>query len=136
MSQCLKCGALLADDVYKCPICDTVQDRYQNSDLDNVDRTLTSSPNYIIPRAGFEDTNSKSNNEKNHQENVGDEVARLMKRGEECFNSGKSWLGAKDKTRARKDFQRAFKYYETILKLDPENDTAKEARAKCLLKMA
>jgi hypothetical protein len=128
---------MLADEVRVCPICDAVQTRPFGSEYDNVGSRLNSPPSVMY---GSENTeNNAYNNSTGESEFEGDveeEIDRLMKRGEECFKSGKAWLGAKDRSRARKEFQRAFKYYEIILKLDPDYEPAREARSKCLFKMA
>ncbi len=129
MTKCSSCGASLADDVAVCPICNASQPQNYNEELDNIDKKLSSSPSLLFKNELYE--NSFGNADEREFE-----VDRLLKRGDECFQSGKAWLGAKDRTRARKEFQRAFKYYETILKIDPDNEVAREARTKCLLKMA
>ncbi len=137
MPHCYSCGTLLGDDVRICPICDSIQDRFSSSNLDNVDNKLVNTPN-ILSSYNSTDAGNTSNYSKGveFEGDMAEEIARLMKRGEECFKSGKAWLGAKDRSRARKEFQRAFNYYETILKLDPDNEPAREARARCLFKMA
>ena len=129
MAHCMICGTILGDEVEVCPICNAKQVYRPYNNLDNMDQKLTNTPSRIlqmVDEGGYTEPS---------QEDL-KEVERLIIRAEECFRSGKAWLGAKDRSRARKDFQRAFKYYETILKLDPENEIAKENRAKCLLKMA
>jgi hypothetical protein len=139
MPNCIKCNTMLADEVRVCPICDAVQTRPFGSEYDNVESRLNSAPSVLYDSETTENnTHANSNGTATpaFDGDVDEEIDRLMKRGAERFKSGKAWLGAKNRPRARKEFQRAFKYYETILKLDPEFGPAKEARAKCLLKMA
>jgi tetratricopeptide (TPR) repeat protein len=64
------------------------------------------------------------------------EIQRLLKRGIECFNKGKAWVATNDRARAKKDFQRAVKYFERVLKLDPSNREARDFRTKSVQKMA
>jgi tetratricopeptide (TPR) repeat protein len=125
MVNCRKCNSILGEDAVTCPICGAEQSVGEVVEIDNIDKTLTSSPN-ILSQGLLED--ERMDNEA--------ELERLIKRGDECFNAGKKWLGAKDRSRARKDFQRAFNYYDTALKIDPNNDRIREARSKCLFKMA
>jgi len=129
MAKCKICGASLADEVVVCPICDSNQPENYYEGLDNIDKKLSSSPSLFFKK-------EQEDNIFGNAEGMEFEVERLLKRGEDCFKSGKAWLGAKDRTRARKEFQRAFKYYETVLKIDPDNEVAREARTKCLFKMA
>lgn len=128
MARCINCGTNIGKEVEVCPICEAGQVRSYNPGIDNVDRQLTSSPSLLFGDR-FSDNQEYIENEKK-------EIARLIKRGDECFNSGKAWIGAKDRSRARKEFQRAFNYFETVLKMDPDNEIAREARARCLFKMA
>ena len=125
MVNCRKCNSILGEDVVTCPICGAGQSVGEVVEINNIDKTLTSSPN-TLSQGILEDerTDNKA------------ELERLIKRGDECFNAGKKWLGAKERTRARKDFQRAFNYYDTALKIDPDNGRIREARSKCLFKMA
>ena len=129
MSNCVKCNSILSDNVEVCPICGANQPINEDRKLDNIDRKLSSSPNILS--TGISEYNSEYASENPEQE-----LERLKKRGDECFNSGKKWLGAKDRTRARKEFQRAFNYYDTALKIQPNNETIRELRSKCLFKMA
>jgi hypothetical protein len=125
MSKCIKCSSLLGDEVDVCPICGAGQPSKNDAQIDNVTEPLTNSPNFLAQLDNEEPIEDKKQ-----------EIERLVQRGDECFSSGKAWLGAKDRTRARKEFQRAFKYYETVLKMDPANEKIREARSKCLFKMA
>ena len=125
MGKCVKCSSILGEDVEICPICGADQSTGDFVEIPNVDNKLTSAPSIL----------SQELIESEEQEKKL-EVERLVKRGDECFKSGKAWLGAKDRPRARKDFQRAFNYYETALKILPENEKVREMRAKCLFKMA
>ena len=125
MISCIKCGSTLGSDVYICPICGANQSSANDVDLDNVSRKLSSSASILIRDTSEEDIMEQKL-----------EIERLIKRGDECFKSAKAWQGAKDKSKARKEYQRAFKYYETVLRLDPNNERIREARAKCLFKMA
>jgi len=125
MVSCIKCSSTLGSDVLICPICGADQSSANDVNLDNVSKKLTSSATILIQGTSEEEIFEKKL-----------EVERLIKRGDECFNSAKAWHGAKDKTRARKDYQRAFKYYDNVLKMDPNNDRIRDARAKCLNKMA
>lgn len=125
MVSCISCGSTLGDEVIICPICGADQSSAKDVDLDNVSKKLVSSASILIHGTTEENISEKKL-----------EIERLIKRGDECFDSGKAWHGAKDKSRARKEFQRAFKYYESVLKLDPSNGKIREARAKCLFKMA
>jgi hypothetical protein len=125
MSNCIKCNSILSDNVEVCPICGATQNLGDTASVDNIDRKLSSTPSILASGTSEYDI---ANDEM--------EMERLIKRGEECFNSGKKWLGAKDRSRARKDFQRAFNYYDTALKLQPNNDKIRELRSKCLFKMA
>jgi hypothetical protein len=128
---------MLGDEVRVCPICDAVQTRPFGSEYDNIESRLNSTPSVLYGSEAKENnTNENSNGTPAFDGDVNEEIDRLMKRGAERFKSGKAWLGAKNRPRARREFQRAFKYYENILKMDPEYGPAKEARAKCLLKMA
>ena len=137
MPQCYSCGTILGEDVRICPICDAVQNKIYNSGLDNIDNKLVSTPTILTTNDSESFYNNSLNDESpDYTEDREQEIVRLMKRGDECFNSGKAWIGAKDRSRARKEFQRAFNYYETVLKLDPDFEPAREARAKCLFKMA
>ena len=125
MPKCIKCNSILGDNVVECPICGSYQDHGDDVKIDNIDTSLSNSPNVMnVEYSGESYEDSKL------------ELERLVNRGDECFKSGKAWLGAKDRTRARKEFQRAFKYYETALKLDPTNEKVRDMRAKCLFKMA
>ncbi|WP_455392062.1 hypothetical protein [[Eubacterium] cellulosolvens] len=124
MAKCIKCSSLLGNGVEVCPICGAGQPP-RDEVIDNVTDTLTSSPSIL----------NKYDNGESYEDKQ-KEIERLVQRGDECFSSGKAWLGAKDRTRARKEFQRAFKYYETVLKMDPNNARIREARSKCLFKMA
>ena len=63
------------------------------------------------------------------------EVSRLYSRGMECYKTGRAYLASKNKSSARREFQRALKYFETILKIDPTHIEARELRSKCLQKM-
>jgi tetratricopeptide (TPR) repeat protein len=133
----MKCNTMLADEVRVCPICDAVQTRPFGTEYDNVESRLNSTPSVLYgSEATGNNTNDSSTGNSEFVGDVNEEIDRLMKRAEERFKSGKAWLGAKNRPRARREFQRAFKYYENILKLDPDFGPAKEARAKCLLKMA
>ena len=137
MPQCNSCRTILGEEVRICPICNAVQNKTYNPGLDNVDKKLVNTPTVLSAN----DTESIYNNSldqdtSDYTEDRDLEIARLMKRGDECFSSGKAWIGAKDRSRARKEFQRALNYYETVLKLDPDFEPAREARAKCLFKMA
>ena len=127
MSNCVKCNSILSDNVEVCPICGATQNLGDAANVDNIDRKLSSTPSILI-----------SGTSASADDNANDEMEleRLIKRGDECFNSGKKWLGAKDRPRARKEFQRAFNYYDTALKLQPNNDRIHELRSKCLFKMA
>ena len=125
MVSCIKCNSTLGDNVITCPICGTNQSSAEAVDLDNVSKQLTSSATIMI-----------QGDSEDEYVDTKLEVERLIKRGDDCFNSGKKWRGTKDRSRARREFQRAFKYYETVLKLDPTNEKARNARSKCLMKMA
>jgi RNA polymerase subunit RPABC4/transcription elongation factor Spt4 len=131
MTHCMNCGTILGDEVEVCPICDARQLYRPYNNINNFDTKFTNKPTRVS-QSGYDNTHIDE--ELSTDELV--EIERLVRRAEECFNSGKAWLGSKDRSRARKEFQRAFKYYETILKIDPDNEIAKENRAKCLLKMA
>jgi tetratricopeptide (TPR) repeat protein len=125
MPHCIKCNSILGDNVVECPICGAYQDNGDDVKIDNINKTLSNSPNVMnIEYSGESYEDSKL------------ELERLINRGDECFKSGKLWLGAKNRTRARKEFQRAYKYYETALKLDPNNEKVRDMRSKCLFKMA
>jgi hypothetical protein len=114
----------LGDEVVVCPICGAGQPEKADEKLDNVDSSLSSSPSVLSLAESVIDTDGSDNSlDTDEKEN---EIDRLTQRGDDCFNSGKAWLGAKDRSRARKEFQRAFKYYETILKLDPSNVKARD----------
>lgn len=125
MSNCGKCNSILSDNVKVCPICGATQNLDDAANVDNINKRLSSTPSILITEASEYDSADDEM-----------ELERLIKRGEECFNSGKKWLGAKDRPRARKEFQRAFNYYDTALKLQPDNDRIRELRSKCLFKMA
>lgn len=125
MICCIKCGSNLGDEVEICPICGANQSSAEDVDLDNISKKLTNSATILIHGKTEEDVMGTKL-----------EIERLIKRGDECFDSGKKWLGAKDRSRARKDFQRAFNYYEHVLKMEPGNDKVRDLRAKCLSKMA
>lgn len=125
MAKCIKCSSLLGEGVEVCPICGAGQPPNEGTNIEYSNDTLTNSPS-ILTQIDSEES----------QENQKEELERLIQRGDECFNSGKAWLGAKDRSRARKEFQRAFSYYETVLKMDPGNNKVREARSKCLCKMA
>jgi hypothetical protein len=125
MGNCKKCGTTLADNVFTCPICSVDHCIENTMTVDNIDQKLNSSPTLLVQDTSGEDPEEKKL-----------EAGRLIKRGDDCFDSGKAWLGAKNRAHARKDFQRAFKYYNCVLRLDPTNDKVREARSKCLLKMA
>ena len=127
MSNCVKCNSILSDNVEVCPICGATQNLGDAANVDNIDRKLSSTPSILVSG-----TSASSDDNANDEM----ELERLIKRGDECFNSGKKWLGAKDRSRARKEFQRAFNYYDTALKLEPDNDRILELRSKCLFKMA
>jgi len=125
MGKCVKCSSILGEDVEICPICGADQSTGDFVEIANVDNKLTSAPSILSQEFIVSEGQDKKL-----------EVERLVKRGDECFKSGKAWLGAKDRSRARKDFQRAFNYYETALKILPDNEKVREMRAKCLFKMA
>ena len=141
MAGCKKCGTILADNVVTCPICGVEQSigiSTQNSinnlstsstssdnRVDNITQKLVSSPSKLILETSEHDAEQRKL-----------ETERMIKRGDECFSSGRAWLGAKKRKLARREFQRAFKYYDNVLKLDPNNEKVREARSKCLLKMA
>lgn len=125
MGKCVKCSSILGEEVEICPICGADQSTGDYVEIANVDNKLTSAPSILSQELIESEEQDKKS-----------EVERLVKRGDECFKSGKAWLGAKDRPRARKDFQRAFNYYETALKILPENEKVREMRAKCLFKMA
>ncbi|MFW9882416.1 MAG: hypothetical protein ACFFG0_55850 [Candidatus Thorarchaeota archaeon] len=125
MSNCIKCNSILSDNVEVCPICGASQNSGDSSYVNNIDKKLSNTPNMLVSGPSEYDN---SNNAM--------ELERLIKRGDECFTSGKKWLGVKDRTRARKEFQRAFNYYDTALKIQPDNDKVRELRSKCLFKMA
>lgn len=141
MVDCKKCGTILADNVVTCPICGVDQcisisncnstnnisnsSNSSNNRVDNITQKLVSSPSKLILEISEHDAEQKKL-----------ETERMIKRGNECFSSGRAWLGAKKRKLARKEFQRAFKYYDNVLKLDPNNEKVREARSKCLLKMA
>ncbi len=118
----------MGEEVDVCPICGADQTHDYEAKIDNIDKKLTSSPSILI--------SDSSQFEYENEESKQLELERLVKRGDECFTSGKKWLGAKDRTRARKEFQRAFNYYDTALKMDPTNSKIREMRSKCLFKMA
>lgn len=63
------------------------------------------------------------------------EIDRIMKRGIECYLNGKAWLAVKDRDRARKEFQRALKYFDRVLKIDSTNRDARDFRAKASQKI-
>ena len=128
MVKCIQCSSFLGEAVVVCLICCAGQPADGENKIDNVDNSLTNSPSILALAVPIEDSEDSQDKEY--------EIERLAQRGDDCFKSGKAWLGAKDRTRARKNFQRAFKYYETILKLDPSNEKARDARSKCLFKMA
>jgi len=127
MGYCIECRAIIGADVEKCPICGTNQPTVEYVNLDGVPTRQTNTASSTHTGTGCAGTNIQ---------NQQDEVWRLLGRGDECFESGKAWLGMKDRVRARKEFQRAFNYYETVLKLDPNNEKARNARAGCISKMA
>jgi tetratricopeptide (TPR) repeat protein len=64
------------------------------------------------------------------------EMERIFKRGLECYANGKAWLAVKNRERARKDFQRALKYFDQVLKIDSTNTEAREYRAKTARKIS
>lgn len=64
------------------------------------------------------------------------ETERLLERGIECFNKGKAWLSIKNRTAARKEFQRALKYFDSVLKVDPVNKVARDYRSKASQKIS
>jgi tetratricopeptide (TPR) repeat protein len=64
------------------------------------------------------------------------EIERIFKRGLECYANGKAWLAVKNRERARKDFQRALKYFNQVLKIDSTNNEAREYRAKTARKIS
>ena len=125
MGNCKECNATLSEDVEVCPICGCEQASDNNVKIDNIDKKLTSSPTILTQPISDNNLEEKKL-----------ELERLVKRGNECFSSGRAWLGAKDRTRARKEFQRAFNYYENALKMNPNHEKAREMRSKCLFKMA
>ena len=125
MTNCIKCNSILSDNVEVCPICGATQPISEESKMDNINKQLSSSPSILSSSTSAYDS-----------ANPELELERLIKRGDECFDSGKKWLGAKDRIRARKEFQRAFNYYDTALKIQPNNDRIRELRSKCLFKMA
>ena len=69
------------------------------------------------------------------EEDLKFELARLMERANARFEAGRAWLGSKDRAKARREFERAFKYYGEILKVNPTHQQAREYRAKCLQKI-
>lgn len=125
MAKCIKCSSFLNVDVTVCPICGAGQPTHNDPKIDNIDNKLSSSPSFLSQ--GTEEDDPKEREL---------EIKRLIQRGDDCFKSGKAWLGAKDRNRARKEFQRAFNYYDTVLKMEPNNERIREARSKCLFKMA
>ena len=125
MASCIKCSTTLSDDVIVCPICGADQSSANDVDLDNVSKKLTSSATILIHGTSEDDYIDKKL-----------QIERLIKRGDECFKDAKKWLGAKDSARVRKDYQRAYNYYDSALRLDPNNERIRDARQKCLLKMA
>ena len=125
MVSCIKCGSTLGSEVIICAICGADQSSAKDVNLDNVSKQLTSSATILVHGTSEEEILENKL-----------EIERLIKRGDDCFKSAKAWQGAKDKSRARKDYQRAFKYYDNVLKLDPNNERVREARGKCLFKMA
>ena len=153
MTKCKVCGAGLADDVTICPICNADLTVSDNDSSDPGEENITEESNESTESTDtsadhgdtihIEETESVESAEKTESteptmsaDETEKEIERLLKRGDECFSSGRAWLGAKDRSRARKEFQRAYNYYNTVLKLDPDNQPARDARAKCLFKMA
>lgn len=63
------------------------------------------------------------------------EINRQYQRGLECMDAGRKWHAMKNKTQSRREFQRAIKYFERVLKLDPEYKEARVNRDKCLHKI-
>ena len=84
MAKCIECGTSLGGDVLVCPICGANQSSNGDVRLDNIERKLSSTPTFLI-----------KNNSEQEAEQKRLEVERLMKRGDECFNSAKAWLGSK-----------------------------------------
>jgi hypothetical protein len=125
MASCIKCSSTLGDEVIVCPICGADQSSANDVDLDNVSKKLTSSATIMIHGTSEQDHMDKKL-----------QIERLIKRGDECFQAAKKWLGAKDRSRARKDYERAYNYYDRVIKLDPTNAKIRELRQKCLFKMA
>ena len=131
MVTCMNCGALLGDDVEICPLCGVNQLLAAETKVN----IPVKEPIHPLPGAAQESTQDTTAHDEAGTERS-QNTSRLIQRGDECYNRGKSWLRMGDRNRARKEFQRAFNYYETVLKLDPGNKTAREARNKCLSKIA
>lgn len=89
-----------------------------------------------LPLEALRDSGDPEKEEMIKEYTINAEIQRLMKRGIECYNTGKAWLATKNRQSARKDFQRAVKYFDTVLKIDPENQQAKELRAKSMHKIS
>jgi tetratricopeptide (TPR) repeat protein len=122
MSFCFNCFRKLETLREPCPYCSAPALKKEKSDpleLNPEDvRRLENLPQYELE--GY----------------VGEmEIDRLLKRGQQCYQQGKAWIAMKNRKNARKDFQRALKYYENVLRLDSSNNEAREFRGKCLQKM-
>jgi tetratricopeptide (TPR) repeat protein len=63
------------------------------------------------------------------------EIERLYRRGIECMETARKWHAMKNKYQSNREYQRAIKYFERVLKLDPTHEDARFKRDRCLYKI-
>jgi hypothetical protein len=63
-------------------------------------------------------------------------VKHILERASEHVERGRTYKALKNKTQTRQSYQRAMRYYEQALRLDPDNFEARRGRQECLTRMS
>jgi hypothetical protein len=58
-----------------------------------------------------------------------------LEQGRKCLELAKAYTGKQQRAQARREYQRAFSYFEDVLKIDPHSQEAREGKSQCLRKM-
>ncbi len=63
-------------------------------------------------------------------------VKHLMERADEHVQRARTYRALKNKTQARSSYQRAMKYFDQVIALDPRNYKGRQGRQECLTRIS
>ena len=59
----------------------------------------------------------------------------LLEQARKCLEQAKAYSGKQQRAQARREYQRAYGYFEDVLKIEPNSQEAREGKSQCLRKM-